>query len=280
MKHKIVLLTVFVSLCLMVSHANSQKLTAEQIISKHLDSIASAEKRATYKSLIAVGEVSIENIVPKNQPYSGRIVIASEGSKLFAGLSLNAVDYKQEKVVFDGEKTSVALVRSGNRSVVGSFIQSNSLILSHGLFSGTLGTSWTFLNAGATKAKISTAGTKKINGREAYGVSYSPKGGSDLDIKLYFDQETFRHVRTEYSRTSSASMGRTMDESARNSETRIKFFEDFSDFKETNGVTLPQKYKVSYSVSGGSATEIQWNCVFTEFSVNQKLDAGTFALGN
>ena len=265
----------------MVQFANGQKLTAEEIIAKHLDSIASAEKRPTVKSMIATGEVRVEYITQKNQPASGRIVFASEGNKLFVGMKLNASDYPHEQIVFNGDKASVALVRSGTRSLLGNFIQSNSVLLSHGIFSGTLGSSWALLNAGANKAKIATSGTKKINGREAYGLSYSPKGGSDLKITMYFDRETFHHIRTEYSRTASASMGATPDESARQSETRMKVIEDFSDFKTFKDVTLPNKYKISYSVSGqNGTTEIEWISTISEFSINDKLDAGTFAIGD
>lgn len=268
------------SMFVTVPFATGQKMTAEQIISKHLDSIGSAEKRADLKSLLAVGEVRVENIVPKNQPYDGRVVIGSESSKLFLGMSLNAVDYQQERIAYDGNKSSVGLVRSGSRSVIGTFIQTNSFILSEGIFAGTLRTSWVFLQPGERRAKISTAGTKKIDGRQAYGLSYVPRGGSDLEIKMYFDQETFRHVRTEYSRTASASMGRTIDDSARQSETRIRVVEDFSDFKESDGITLPRKYSLSYTVSGAGSTEIKWHNVFTEFAFNPKLEAGSFDTGN
>ena len=280
MKYKIVLSTALLSMFVMIPFAKGQKLAAEEIIAKHLDSIASAEKRSTVKSLIAVGEVRVEYITQKNQPASGRLVIASEGNRLFAGMSLNASDYPQETIIFDGNKTSVALVRAGTRSVLGNFIQANTLMLSQGLFSGTLSSSWVLLNAVGSKAKISTAGTKKIDGREAYALSFSPKGGGDLDITMYFDKETFRHIRTEYKRTSSASMGRTIDESARQSETRLKVTEDFSDFKESQGLTLPNKYKISYLVMGSSTTEVQWVCQLSEFAVNQKLDAKTFEAGN
>lgn len=280
MKYRIVLPIVLFSLFLLAPFASGQKLTADEIIAKHLDSIASAEKRSTLKSLIAVGEVRVEFITQKNQPATGRLVIASEGNRLFVGMSLNASDYPQEKFIFDGDKASVAMVRSGTRSVLGNFIQANNVILSQGLLSGTLGSSWLLLKGGDRKGKISTAGTKKIDGREAYGLSLTPKGGSDLDITMYFDKETFRHIRTEYKRTSSASMGKTIDESARQSETRFKIVEDFSDFKESQGMTLPNKYKISYSVSGANGTtEVEWACNISEFAINQKLDPLTFATG-
>jgi outer membrane lipoprotein-sorting protein len=280
LKCKFSLPVVLLSLIVLVPFASAQKLTAEEIISKHLDSIAAADKRAAVTSLIASGEVRVEFISQKNQPAQGRIVVASEGTKMFFGMSLNASDYPQEKFVFDGNKSSVAMVRSGTRSVLGNFVQSNGVLLSHGILSGTLGSSWVFMNTAESKGKISTSGGKKIDGRETYGITYGPKGGSDIRITMYFDKETFRHVRTEYKRTASASMGATIDESARQSESRMTVTEDFSDFKEFSGLMLPSKYKINYLVVGQSTTEVEWVAEISEYAVNQKLDPGTFSTGN
>lgn len=280
MKYKNVLSLVVFSFVLLVPFVDAQKLTAQEIIAKHLESIGTAEKRSAFKSIVASGEVDVKFITKKTQPTSGRIVLASDGNKLFVGMNLNASDYPQERFIFDGDKSTVGLIRSGGRSLLGNFVQGNTLLLSHGLLSGTLGSSWAFLNSAESKAKLTTAGTKKIEGRETYGISYLPKGGSDLNITMYFDKETFRHVRTEYSRTSSAAMGRTIDESARNRETRMKLIEDFADFKESVGITLPTKYKIFYSYAGqNDTTEIEWMCTISEFALNQNLDPGTFATG-
>ncbi|MEQ1762508.1 MAG: hypothetical protein ABL984_05095 [Pyrinomonadaceae bacterium] len=280
MKYKIVLPIVLFSMFVMVPLAHGQKLTAQGIIAKHLDSIGTAEKRSAFKSIVVSGEVNVDFISRKQQPTSGRIVLATEGSKMFVGMNLNTAEYPQERFIFDGDKSAIGMVSRGSRSVLGNFIQSNTLIMSHGLLSGTLGSSWLFLNSAESKGKISAAGTKKIDGRETYGISYSPKGGSDVEIKMYFDQETFRHVRTEYSATRSAAMGRTIDESARNRETRMKLIEDFGEFKESGGLMLPSKYRIFYSYTGqNETTEQAWNCNISEFAVNQKLDAGTFATG-
>lgn len=276
MKSFLMFLIAFVMVAPAIS---AQKLTAEEIIAKHLDSIATAEKRASVKTVIASGEVKFESIAPKNQPAAGRIVLASEGSKSMFGMQLNAADYPRELVIFDGSKANIAMVRAGNRSVLGNFLQSNSSVVSQGLLAGTLGTSWNLLTAADRGAKISTSGTKKIEGRETYILRVTPKGGSDLDIKMYFDQETFRHVRTEYGRTSSASIGRTIDESARQSETKIRVIEDFSDHQPHDGMTFPRKYKLHYSTTGQNTTEIVWTAVFTEFALNQAFDPSTFSVG-
>ncbi len=260
--------------------ADAQKLKPEEIIAKHLDSIAPAEKRAAVKTLVAVGEVNVDYITQKNQPANGRIVIASEGNKLFFGMQLNASDYPQEKIIFDGDKTDVAMVRAGNRTLLGNFIQSNTAIVSNGLISGPLSTSWALLDAAKRGAKISGGSMKKVDGKEAYSLSFNPKGSSDVDVTLYFDAQTFRHVRTEYKRTSSASMGRTPEESSQMIETRLKVTEDFSDYKEQHGLMVPSKYRIHYSISGqNGTTEIAWNANLSEFAINQALDPGTFAVG-
>lgn len=279
MKKSVILFVALLSLFVTSPSLNGQtKLKPEEIVAKHLASIAPPEKLASIKSLIAVGEVRVEYLTQKNQPASGRIVIASEGDKMFFGMQLNAADYPQEKVIFDGNKVDVAAVRAGTRSVFGNFLQSNSSIISQGILAGVYTTSWPFLGT-ERGYKISSGGTKKIDEKDAYAIKFSPKGSSDVDITMYFNEQTFQHVRTEYKRTSSASMGRTIDESARQHETRLKVTEDFSDYRVFEGINVPSKYRIHYSISGqNGTTEISWTASFSEFALNQPLDPGTFAI--
>lgn len=273
------LTVLFVMALITVSSAFGQKLKPEEIVAKHLASIGTAEKLASVKTLIAVGQVDVQYLTQKNLlPASGRIVVASEGNKTFFGLQLNASDYPQEKFIYDGSKFDVAMIRAGSRSPFGEFVQGSNGILSGGILAGAYKTSWPLLSAMDKGAKISSGGSKKINDREALGIKISPKGKVDAEITMYFDEQTFQHVRTEYTRTSSAMMGRTIDESARQLETRVKVTEDYSDFKEVQGLTLPHKYKILYSVLGAATKEISYTAVFMEFAVNQPLDPGTFAL--
>lgn len=256
--------------------AFAQKMKAEDILAKHLNSIGTAETRALLKSLITVGDADVKFISPKQQPIQGRVVLASASEKNFLGMKLNTVNYPQEKFSYDGKKAKVGFVRSGFRSILGNFILSNGIILEEGLLGGTLSTSWALLNMTNKKVRLSFDGTKKIDGKEAYSLGYLLKSG-DLNITMYFDKETFRHIRTEYKRTASASIGRTIDESARQNESRIKVVEDFSEFKEDKGLTLPRKYRLSYSITGqNGTTEIEWNFNLTEFAFNQNLDPMTF----
>src|SRR5438445_13533754 len=118
MRNKLTLPAIFF-LCLVIPPCvNGQKMKAEEVISRHLTSIGPADKRALIKSLVAVGDVRVDYITQKNQSATGRIVIASEGNKMFFGMKLNALDYPQEKILFDVKKADVAIVRGGARSVL------------------------------------------------------------------------------------------------------------------------------------------------------------------
>ena len=255
----------------------AQKMKPEDVITKHLESIGTAPARAAVKNQMAVGEVVFTVVSKKSQTTLGRIVMVSEGTKNFLGMNLNAVDYSRENFSFDGKSPHIAYVRTNVRSDLGNFLLSNGVILEDGLLGGTLNTSWALGNLSTNKAKISFDGAKKMDGKEIYVLGYSPKGGSDIDIKLYFDKETFRHIRTEYKRVSSAAIGRTIDESARQSETRFKVTETYGDFRLENGLTLPHSYTINYAVTGQNGTsELEWKFNLTEFAFNNPLDAKTF----
>ncbi len=255
--------------------AFSQKMKPEEILAKHLDSISTSAIRTADKTRIIVGNADVVFITQKNLPAKGRIVLASAGEKNFLGLSLNSLDYPSEKFSFDGSKAKVGYARVGVRSVLGNFVSSNNVLLEESLLGGTLSTSWALLDMANKRVKLTNEGTKKIDGRETYALGYAAK--CDLDITLYFDKETFRHVRSKYKRTSSAGIGTTPDQSSRFSESHFKLTEDFSDFKTENGLTLPHNYRLNYSITGqNGTTEIQWSFIFNEFAFNQTLADGTF----
>ena len=264
-------------LCLFSLSVFAQKMKVEDVITKHLESIGTAEKRQAAKSYLAVGDATVKYIAPKGQNLLGRIVIASTGEKNFLGLNLNSNNYPQEKFSFDGEKSKVAYTRLGARSVLGNFVLTNNQLLEQSLLGGTLSTSWALLDLQKKNPKLSFDGTKKIDGKETYSISYSVKNGGDIDITLYFDKTTFRHIRSEYKRTSSAGIGTNPDQSGGFSESRFKITEDFSDFKEVGGLTLPHDYKILYTVSGqNGTTEIEWDFKFTDFVFNQVFPDSTF----
>lgn len=266
-------------LCVFSGLVFAQKMKAEDVIAKHLESIGTAETRDSIKSHIFVGETTVKYITQKNQTTVGRIVLASSGEKNFWGMTLNSTDYPSEKFSFDGIKAKVGIVRVGNRSILGNFVASNNFLLEESLLGGALSTSWALRNLANRKVSLSYDGTKKIGGKEVYAIGYSVKGSGDLIVTLYFDKTNFRHVRTEYKRTSSAGIGLNPNQSSGFSETRLKVVEEFSDFKVFDGLTLPHSYVLFYSISGqNGTTEIEWKSLISESAFNQPIADSTFNL--
>ncbi|MFN2412352.1 MAG: hypothetical protein ABR535_04760 [Pyrinomonadaceae bacterium] len=109
-------------------------------------------------------------------------------------------------------------------------------MLKEGLLGGSLSTAWPLLHADR-KAKIDYEGKKAINDKETIVLTYAPRGGSDLSIKLYFEEGTYRHVRSEYILVRAAAQGATVDTSAGQSGTIYRLVEDFSVFRKIGEMT-------------------------------------------
>ena len=70
------------------------------------------------------------------------------------------------------------------------------------------------------------------------------KGGAQLTIHLFFEQNTFRHVRTYIQWVEAASMPATPGQPIARSQTRFTLEEEFSEFVPIEGLTLPTMWTI------------------------------------
>jgi len=252
----------------------------DEIIAKHLESIGTQETRAKLKNQMAIGSAQF-NIL-RSATYSitkisnGKVVVLSEPDKVFFGLKFDSPDYPFDEIVFDNKNVNIAFIKSGNRSILGNFIASHQYLISEGLLGGSLSMNWSMFDWQAHQAKVKSGGKKKIDGRQAYVVNYLIKGGSPLSVKLYFDAENFRHLRTEYQQVFNATITSNPRESASQVQTIHRLTENFSNFKEVKGLTLPHSYEVNLLIDGKSTNEIEWKYEFSDFLFNQNIDPKSF----
>lgn len=280
-------LLAFILLCGLAAPASaSQKMTAEEVIAKHLASIGTPEALAAAKTRIAVGKAKAINRTKVSRDITGVAQFASDGDKVLFAMLFDIIDYPYEKAGYDGDKMTVALLeRSVNRSTLGNFLMSHDAIFKQGLIGGALSSAWPFLNSAVKKPKLSYDGKSKINGREAHKLKYNPpRGSGDFQINLFFDAETFHHVRTEYQYTISNQMGARPGGSVMGPSTntgsmtlnRQKMVEDFSDFKTEGGLTLPHTYTLKLTVDADASGVLEWVVNYSQFIFNQPIDAGAF----
>jgi hypothetical protein len=236
--------------------AQNQKLKSEELVARHLDSVGTAEARSKASTRVASGETRFVVRLGGSANVDGQAMMVSSGAKLRFGIRLPLNDYPGEDMAFDGAKVATGLLPQGRRSQLSAFLSSQNLPLREGLIGGTLSTAWPLLRLDQTQPKLDYRGLKKVDGRQLHELSYRPrKGSGDLKVSLFFDPETFRHVRTRYSFEVGATIG-TRESPNQNSESYYSLTEDFEDFRAVDGLTLPYKYKLQLSVQGNSAAAV------------------------
>jgi hypothetical protein len=266
-----------------------EKMNPKDLIAKHLEAIGTAQARSAITSRLTLGTCKVYMKGGGTNGGDGRVVLASEGVKNLIGLVFGYTEYPHEKFGYDGKEVSISYLKPGQRSSWGTFILTNNQIFAQGLFGGALSSAWPLFDPEVRQAKLEFGGTKKIEGKEAYILRYFPQKGADVKIAMFFDKESFRHIRTEYTRVIESRMGgvaptatdRVGDQrgtaSSQQLETRYTLFEDFKDFKDESGLMLPHSYKIELWIDGpaGSARN-RWELTLTQFGFNQKFDEGAF----
>ncbi len=255
------------------------KMKAEDVIAKHLASLGPEAARAAAQTRVVGGSSRAQfKARSTSGAIDGQVVIASTDNKVVLGMRFDAPNYPGERFGFDGKKFTVGYLTPGVRSPLGNFALTNGEIFKEGLVGGTLTSAWPLLNVAERKAKVEYGGTDKVNERPVHKLKYYPNKGSDLKITLFFDAETFQHVRTQYDRVVGARLGSGGPESsARQQETRYKIVEDFGDYKEEAKLQLPHSYKLQleiFKTDGGSLD--RWEMTLDQFAFDQEIDDRMF----
>lgn len=256
------------------------KVTPEEVIARHLDSIGSAEARAAVKTRVSKGMCRLRILQGGSGDLSGPALFETDGRRIAFEVNFGATAYPREALAFDGETVTAPPVLPGRRSQIGDFAFTYPIIATEGLFGGALSTAYPLLDLAARQAKLDYQGLKKIGGRELHQMGYRAKrGGSDVVIHLYFEQETFHHVMTTYELVVNATIGATPEQSPSQRASRYRLEEVFGDFHtSTDGLTLPTTWKIQLSIEPAArpASLWEWSMSFTSIVHNQPVDPAAF----
>jgi hypothetical protein len=248
--------------------AGGQKIKPAELVEKHLASIGTAEARAAVRNRVAAGDADVVFRLGAIGQLSGTGTFLSEGPMIRLGMTFNAVEYPGELFGFDGKKVTVAQIQPGVRSPFGNFVYTYDALLKEGLLGGTISTAWPLLDLAHRQPKLQYTGLKKIEGKQLHELKYEiKKGGTDLQVALYFDPESFRHVRSQYTLSLPEAMGGSPEVSS--------LVETFDNFKEVDGLTLPHAYKIILQRGGYLA---EWNFAVTQVMHNKQIDPKLFVV--
>src|SRR5689334_6700759 len=124
--------------------AKDEKLKADQIIAKHLESIGPKEKLKNIKNRVSSGNAHVDIHVGGTANLTGNGMLVSEYRAVRLSFKYPANQYPGEQFVFDGKNTAIGQISPGVRSSLGNYIFENDYLLKDGLLFGTLSTNWLF----------------------------------------------------------------------------------------------------------------------------------------
>jgi hypothetical protein len=230
---------------------------------------------------------------------SGTSMCVSEGNKQAIVLNFGDINYPGEYFAYDGKDVSVGYISPGQRSPLADFLFRHNGIMKEGLLGGVFSEGWPLLNLQERQVELKYSETT-IDGRRLHEIEYRPKQSlRDMKIKLYFDLETYRHIRTEYrvrvrddmsaapggigtrtGRFQEPDQGTSGFDTLRQGlpDSIYVLIEKFDDFKKIGAMTLPHTYTMDYSVEGqGHAFIAKWTMKAVQWAFNRTYDERIFA---
>ena len=284
-----VLLLTATVVCILPARADD-KLKPEDLVAKHLDSIGTTEARARVNGTKIKGACSVAVRLCGEGQIEGQVLMASTDAANLINMNFEISTYAQEALRFDGKKFATSQLRPGSRTCLAQFFLENEVLFKEGLVGGVLSESWSLLSLAERNPKLEYSGLKKIGDKQLHALKYNPRKGSDVKIVLYFDPQTFRHVRSDYARTVYASEQRRIAgggpglppaQNQQATPTRIEAYEEFADFKDESGLNLPHTYKFHLSIqSEVRPAVVDWVFTLNDFSFTSPLDAAEFTFGH
>jgi len=271
------LFAVLVLLLSISAPAQKNKITAEEIIEKHLASIGSPAALSAVKSRVMVGQGNLTSKLGYAGNLIGPAQIASDGDKFLLAIVFNSNDYPYEKLAFDGRNLTVGRA-NGRVTPLGEFLKSQSSMLKRGLLGGVLSSAWPLFNSDPKAVKVEYAGTENVNGKMLYKLKFDPARSDSLRVNLYFDSDTYQHVMSQYDYTIQPHL--ISSDSTQNASARASHYsltERFADFKKVGDLVLPLQYYIDMTSQTPDGTEsLKWAIAIKQVFYNEPLEAASF----
>lgn len=240
----------------------AEKMKPEEVVAHHLDAVGPAEARVARRALEGSCALAAPAVGGVAGVLQGRFAFDSETARFSLRMKFSSENYPAETFAFENDKGDVGFVQPGRRSGLGNFVSTNEVLLREGLLGGVLNAAWPLFGLPERGAKIGYDGLKKLDGRELHRLRYrAKKGQGDLDVFLYFDPDTFRHVASVFKASRAQHLGTRIESSSSEPDTYLQVQETFADFKSVKGVTLPTTWTIRYEMQAKVTQSWQYGLV-------------------
>src|SRR6266567_3916894 len=198
MKYR-VLGSILVTLAFISTAFAGDKVTVEDLVSKHVDSVVTAKMDKTPLGRAGSGAAVRDILLGGAGHREGKATFVSKDNSFQLVLDFNSAEYQGEQYTWDGSHSRVSANGVDKFSALAQFVQMHDVVLRDGLLGGTLNNGWAMFTLKDHNPKLHYDGLKKFNGKQAHQITYTPKkSDNDMTIRLYFEPETFRHIGSTY----------------------------------------------------------------------------------
>ena len=254
-------------LLLLVSSAaamrSAPKLTAEQLVKLHLEAVGTpAMASGATPARDVRGVCSTTSPARAAGELGGTFRLLSSPASARLAIEFNTDLYEGELFAVEGQQVEIGFAqrKTSSRSALGNFIAVNRVIVAEGLLGGVLNARWPLLDVAGRQPKLTYEGVKKLAGRELHSLRYRAKEKQgDLEIRLYFDPETYQHAASVYETTKAQGLGLTPETSSQEADLHFRMEERFAGFQKVAGTALPRRWLVRYERTGNTANEWKYD---------------------
>jgi len=226
------------------------KITAAELVARHLEAIGTPEARAAIRSRAFNGTVRVTFRIGNHGQHDGSFSLISEGNKVRLGMRFDSTEYAGEQLAFDGKDSSTGFIRPRVRSTLGTVFYQYDHLLREGFLGGSSSLAWPLLEVDERQPMLEYEGLKDVEGVELHQLKYRAKRGDQgFTVSLFFDPQTFHHVRSRYRLKIGHLIGPTDLISARQQPTFVTILEDFGDYRTIDGIALAHTYKMSLDIN-------------------------------
>ncbi|MEJ2245903.1 MAG: hypothetical protein P8Y80_07490 [Acidobacteriota bacterium] len=185
-------------------NANSE-LTPEKLIAEHIKSIGEPTTLSSVNSRAFFGSTDVEFVQGMfGSIKNGASSFISDGEKLQIVMRYGDLNYPAEYFAYNGDNVSVGYISPGQRSPLADFLFRFNGVMKMGFIGGTLSLSWPLLDADGIEYKLKYKKVKVKDSelykerRELHRLEWPMHMLRNVKIKMYFEPDTFHHVRTDY----------------------------------------------------------------------------------
>jgi len=257
------------------------ELTPEKLIAGHINSIGGPSILSSVKTRAFIGSTEVEFVQGMTGSINnGTASFVSDGNKLQIIMKYGELNYPEEYIAYNGSEVSVGYISPGQRSPLADFFYRFNGVMKKGFVGGTLSLAWPLLDTEEIQSKLKYKKVK-VEGRELHRLEWPMHLLGNIRIKMYFEPDTFRHVRTDYvvriQEDIAVSTGYDVMSTGIIPESIYTLIERFDQYKTVSGMTLPHKYSIEYSIEGqGNSFIGHWTINAQKWIFNRIFDEMIF----